>query len=160
MLRFDMLNNPLATRRRPALIPEGVHLSAEDLESVILRIGNLSLALLDTPPSDQTQEFASIQPICDCEHHSLSLGQQHYQLAATKKTGTKRKASTAAAQFKDLSVSGDEMDRNSREEDRTVTTDEAKDQPLTRIPQHRNCQHAVSRKDTESWSFKQVGKPA
>jgi hypothetical protein len=96
-------------QRRPALIPPDLHLSSEDERSILLRIGNLHLASLGS------QAYSSH----DDSSHDLSTSikgavQRPLIDAATfaeptaPTTGTKRKASTTAEQYHELSCAVEE----------------------------------------------------
>jgi hypothetical protein len=94
--------------RRPALIPPDLHLSSEDERSILLRIGNIHLASLggQTPSAsrDSPHQLASAR-ICATERPLIDMT-THAQFP-TPTSGTKRKASTTAAQYRELTCAVD-----------------------------------------------------
>jgi hypothetical protein len=89
--------------RRPALIPPDLHLSSEDERSILLRIGSMHLASLGGQASsashDSPHQLASPR-ICATE--GPLIGATAYAWSPTPTSGTKRKASTAAEQYREL----------------------------------------------------------
>jgi hypothetical protein len=95
--------------RRPALIPPDLHLSSEDERSILLRIGNIHLASLvgQTPSAsrDSPHQLASAR-ICATERPSIDVTTNAQ--FSTPTSGTKRKASTTAEQYRELTCAVDE----------------------------------------------------
>jgi hypothetical protein len=95
--------------RRPALIPPDLHLSSEDERSILLRIGNIHLASLggQTPSAsrDSPHQLASAK-ICATERPLIDVT-THAQFP-TPTSGTKRKASATAEQYRELTCAVDE----------------------------------------------------
>lgn len=85
--------------RRPALIPPDLHLSAEDEESIILRIGNLQLASFGTRPTHTHEHSTTTQfPTEKILDHTFAPRPNLFVVDR----GTKRKASTTAEQYREL----------------------------------------------------------
>jgi hypothetical protein len=95
--------------RRPALIPPDLHLSSEDEQSILLRIGNIHLASLGGQASSASRnsphQLASAR-ICATERPLIDVT-THAQ-SPTPSRGTKRKASTTAEQYRELTCAVDE----------------------------------------------------
>ena len=95
--------------RRPALIPSDLHLSSEDERSILLRIGNVHLAYLRGQASsasrDSPHQFASPR-VCATERPLIDV--TTYAQSPALNSGTKRKASTTAEQYKELTRTVDE----------------------------------------------------
>jgi hypothetical protein len=89
--------------RRPALIPPDLHLSSEDERSILLRIGNMHLASLGGQASsagrDSPHQLASPR-LCATERPLIDV--TTYAQSLTSTSSTKRKASTTAEQYRDL----------------------------------------------------------
>src|SRR2546421_4228906 len=103
-------NSQTMALRRPALIPPDLHLSPEDEQSILLRIGNLQLDSLGSQPSSSSRHGSSHDncstiPASDYAPQILPAARDKL---ANAMPGTKRKASTTAEQHRELSYSGEE----------------------------------------------------
>ena len=100
---------PANFQRRPALIPSDVHLSSEDEQSILLRIGNLQLASLETRVS--SSEHRSFHRLHSCKIATYPIpliDATIFAHPAIPKQGSKRKASTTAEQYQELLYTVDE----------------------------------------------------
>jgi hypothetical protein len=96
--------SPSTFQRRPALIPPNLHLSLEDEQSILLRIGNLHLASLGSHPSSSNYDSSyALSSSKLCTGHTQPTVITTYAKSTTPKSGTKRKASTTAEQYQELS---------------------------------------------------------
>ena len=130
--------------RRPALIPQDVHLSAEDQQSIPLRIGSLSLASFDEQLSHGTRDSDSTQPILKEDKHSITLCRQHLPQSSTKVRGTKRKATTTADQYQEPYALAKRSGQSWRQEGNTMAAPGSQYHALERISQIRNHQPNVA----------------
>jgi hypothetical protein len=95
--------------RRPALIPPDLHLSSEDERSILLRIGNMHLASLGVQASSASRDFPhqlASPRICATKRSVIDV--TTYAQSPTPTSGMKRKASTTAEQYRELTCAVDE----------------------------------------------------
>jgi hypothetical protein len=95
--------------RRPALIPPGIHLSSEDEQSILLRIGNLHLASPGNQPSSSNFDSSH----CRLSSRPLAVHRPLIDVVTDVKSAspisvTKRKASTTAEQYQELNCTVEE----------------------------------------------------
>src|SRR5271154_7176484 len=95
--------------RRPALIPPDLHLSSEDERSILLRIGNMHLASLGgqaSSPSRDSPHQLAFPRVCATERPLIDVTTCAQSPNPT--SGTKRKASTTAEQYRELTCTVNE----------------------------------------------------
>jgi hypothetical protein len=95
--------------RRPALIPPDLHLSSEDERSILLRIGNMHLASLGGQTSSASRDSPhQLTSPGICATKRLLVDVTTYTQSPTPTSGTKRKASATAEQYREHTCAVDE----------------------------------------------------